>query len=104
MKVVNMFKSYTALFSIFLSMFLFSCGNNSENTVIQNGDYPEGAEVMQFNEIGQPSDSLKLIAEIDIFDGSKVPVGQIVAMEEIGDKLYFADSKQGLVHVIIKKR
>lgn len=98
-----MFKNYHALLSVFISLFLFSCVNNSANVVIQGGDYPEGAEIMQFNEIGQPSDSLKLIAEIDIFEGSKVPVGEINDMEEIGDKLYFADRKQNLIHIIDKE-
>lgn len=98
-----MFKNYHALLSVFISLFLFSCVNNSANVVIQGGDYPEGAEVVQFTEIGQPSDSLKLIAEIDIFEGSKVPVGEINDMEEIGDKLYFADRKQNLIHIIDKE-
>ncbi|HUH18114.1 hypothetical protein [Albibacterium sp.] len=96
-----MIKKYNTLLIILTSMLFFSCASNS--VTIQDGDYPEGAEQVQFKEIGQSLDSLKLIAEIDIFDGSKIPVGVIVDMEEIGDMLYFADSKQSVIHVIDKE-
>ncbi len=98
-----MYNKYHILLSILTLLFLLSCGNNLDNRVIQGNDYPKDTEVVHFNEIGQLSDSLKLIAEIDIFEGSEIPVGVIVDMEEIGDMLYFADSKHNVVHVIDKE-
>jgi len=95
-----MFNKYLALFSISTSLILFSCGGISHD---KKDDYPEGSEVAHFKEIELLTDSLELISEIDIFSGSNIPVGQIVAMEEIGDNLYFAEFKQNLVHVVDKK-
>lgn len=95
-----MSNKYLVLFSISSSLFLFSCGGNSHD---QKNDYPEGSEVAHFKEIELLSESLELISEIDIFAGSTIPVGQIVAMEEIGDNLYFAEFKQNLVHVVDKE-
>ncbi|HLT42864.1 MAG TPA: hypothetical protein VKZ95_09185 [Sphingobacteriaceae bacterium] len=94
-----MFKSYHALLGVFMSFYLFSCTSNSANVIIQGGDYPEGAEVVQFTEIGRPSDSVKLIAEMDLLEWSKS--GGTVYMEEIGDLLYFADRNS--VHVFDKE-
>lgn len=96
-------KKYSSSLSFIALLFLVSCGSAVKRASVPHGDYPQGAEVVQLKQIGNDTDSLKLIAEIDIFKGSKIPIGEIVDMEEIGDRLYFADSKQNIVHVIDKE-
>lgn len=96
-------KKYSSSLSFIALLFLVSCGSAVKRTSVPRGDYPQGAEVVQLKQMGNDIDSLKLIAEIDIFKGSKIPIGEIVDMEEIGDRLYFADSKQNIVHVIDKE-
>lgn len=89
--------SYIAVFLILCACVQNTKDSDSESSL--DADYPDSAEQLTFELYGGDLDSMKIVAEIDIWDNG-TPVGQINGMEKFGDTLFFSDAQQKCVHVI----
>lgn len=85
---------------IIVFVFFISCTTSKKDSVeiIKSFGYPECAKMIDFEKKGEGI--LTLVEEIDIFDGSSIPVGQIVSIDTLGGDVLLADFKQNIVHVI----
>lgn len=80
-----------------------SCNNTKEEhaTIMNDFDYPESSELINFNKKGEGV--LTLVKEIDVFDGTSIPVGEIVSIDTLGDAILLADVKQNIIHVLDRR-
>jgi|GEM_PF-2527891 len=89
-----------SVYVIFSFILFASCNNVKKDhvTIANDLGYPENSEAVDFTKIGEGV--LTLVKEIDIFDGTSIPVGEIVNIDTLGDDIILADFKQNVIHVL----